>query len=69
MKPSLDDLTPEQREALLRFRAKEGAHWKSKLSVHWMMGTDERLEDSGLLRQIRNQRGPTWLSRLTIKEE
>lgn len=62
--PCLEDLAPEPRAALLRFRDANGRTWKYKLMVHWMNGTDEKLEDAGFMRQIRNTHGPVWLGKL-----
>lgn len=62
--PSLDDVTPDQREALINFRTKNGPDWRAKLNDHWFRGTDDRQPDGGLLRQVRNQRGPSWLHNL-----
>lgn len=58
-KPSLDDLSPEQRDCLVAFAKREGSEWKTELGYLWMRG-----QDDPLLRQIRNQRGPVWLSGL-----
>lgn len=57
--PDLDDLNPDQREALIKFRDANGRLWKDKLNAAWTNGTDDPL-----LRQIRNQRGPQWLAKL-----
>lgn len=65
-KPSLDDLTDEQREALLKFKKDHGHTWKYKLNSAWQTGTDANMTGGHLLRQIRNQLGPQWLERLTI---
>lgn len=62
-KPSLDELTPEQRQALLDFRARFGSRWKYHLVNAWLTGTD-----TPPLRQIRNQYGPNWLRRLVVTD-
>lgn len=62
--PDLDDLNPDQRARLIEFRDANGPQWREKLSNHWWSGTDANLPDGHLLRQIRNQFGPQWLSKL-----
>jgi hypothetical protein len=64
MKPSLNDLTPEQAEALKAFASSNGRTWKMKLSDMWANGQDANQTNGGLLRQIRNQQGPSWLYKL-----
>lgn len=56
---TLDD---EQHAALQRFADRHGARWKYQLKLAWAAGRDDREEDGALLRQVRNQFGPTWLS-------
>lgn len=58
--------TPEQLEALQAYKAKYGAHWKDALSSAWMQGADAREPNGHLLRQVRNQLGPSWLSTAAI---
>lgn len=53
--------TPQQLEALQRFAERHGRTWKCRLVGAWMNGTDDRLPDGGLLRQVRNQLGVQWL--------
>lgn len=67
-KPSLDDLTPEQRSRLIRFKNEAGPAWKSELVAAWLIGADAMLPDGHLLRQIRNQWGPQWLQKLVLPE-
>lgn len=62
-KPSLDELTLEQRSALLDFKIRFGRHWKYHLANAWLNGTD-----NPPLRQIRNQYGPAWLAELHIPD-
>lgn len=59
---SLDDLNPDQRAALIRFRKAGGHTWRHKLHTVWL--TDPRHTDAPLLRQIRNEFGPDWLADL-----
>ncbi len=62
--PSLDDLEPEQRAALIAFRDKYGRTWKTELNDRWLNGKDASEPNGHLLRQIRNRQGPTWLNNL-----
>ena len=55
------ELTPQQLDALRRFRDKHGRTWKAKLKNMWEFGHDTRQPDGGLLRQIRNEVGPVAL--------
>lgn len=50
-----------QEEVLRRFAEKHGRTWKSRLMNSWLKGTDDRLADGGVLRQIRNELGSQWL--------
>lgn len=54
-------LTQEQKDRLDTFKAAYGAGWKTVLNTMWMNGSDARQVDGHLLRQIRNQFGPSWL--------
>lgn len=65
-KASLDNMSIEQRERLLRFIRETGTDWKDKLNRLWWTGQDASLPDGHLLRQIRNQLGPVWLAQLEI---
>jgi hypothetical protein len=62
-KPSLDDLTPEQRAAFLAFVKDHKHDYKWELSLAWMKGTD-----TPELRQIRNTLGPSWLAGIHVKK-
>lgn len=61
MKKQNSKLTTEQAEALKRFAAANGRYWKGELSTLWATGRDASQPDGALLRQIRNNLGPTWL--------
>lgn len=63
MKP---ELTVEQRGALDLFAAKYGAGWKVLLLNAWLNGTDAGEPSGHLLRQIRNQFGPKWLTNYEV---
>ena len=51
----------EQVDALREYAAENGRAWKSKLNHEWMTG-----QQSGILQQIRNQFGPSWLIRFKL---
>lgn len=61
-KPTLDDLNPDEREALLEFARSHGTFWKSRLLAGW-----ERAAFPGPLQVIRNRLGPSWLVRVRVK--
>lgn len=54
--------SPEQLQALQAFADKKGRSWKQALSDAWMNGSDDREPNGHLLRQLRNQFGPSWLA-------
>lgn len=58
----LDELTPEQRQALLHFvkaQEKQDYPWKIKLLNDWLHN-----RDSGAVQFIREEYGPQWLNRI-----
>lgn len=57
------ELSAEQQAAIDAFAAKYGANWKHKLQIAWLAGTDTAQPNGHLLRQVRNQFGPSWLSK------
>ena len=57
------ELSTEQQAAIDAFAAKYGASWKHKLQIAWLAGTDTAQPNGHLLRQVRNQFGPSWLSK------
>jgi hypothetical protein len=55
----------EQLAAIEAFAAKYGSlrgGWKEHLLTVWMSGADAREPNGHLLRQLRNQFGPSWLA-------
>lgn len=62
-KMSRRPLTTEELTALQRFAAQNGRTWKSKLNELWASG---RNENSGPLRTIRNDFGPSWLAKFKL---
>jgi hypothetical protein len=48
--------TPEQLAAIVAYAKAHGRHWKRDLNDAWM-----RAAEPGLLQQMRNQFGPSWL--------
>ena len=61
-------LTEEQARALLWFAKKNGRTWKSKLSLAWRTGKDTDMVDGYLLRQVRNNLGPSWLTSVSMSK-
>lgn len=61
---SLDDLNEAQRNRLLQFIEQYGPVWRHQLGHMWWTGDDARAKDGALLRQIRNNFGPVWLTNL-----
>lgn len=57
----LDDLTPEQRQALLEYVAafEQNDTWKAQLLNDWLHG-----RDSGPVQFIRDRYGPQWLEQI-----
>lgn len=53
--------TPDQLQRLIRYAEIHGPGWKLQLVDDWWTGRDVRRPDGHLLRQVRNQLGPTWL--------
>ena len=62
-------LTEDQRKAVLAYAAEKGGRWKARLRDDWSMA-DARIggESSPELQQVRNQLGPSWLNRTTLKQ-
>jgi len=61
--------TAEQVAALVTFAAHEGRTWKQALNDCWTTGYypvfTQRADIDGLLQQVRNTFGPSWLKRFT----
>ena len=62
-------LNPEQYNALRSMATTYGRTWKSRLRLMWYDGDYEGREDAGLLQQIRNNFGPSWLIRFRFQPE
>jgi len=60
----------EQRAAVRRFARKQGGRWKAELHICWMNAAypDAPEADKPLLQQVRNQFGPLWLEKVTLKD-
>lgn len=58
--------TPEQLARLVEFAKSHGRNWKSELLTLWLNGGDANQRDGHLLRQVRNQLGPSWLDRFKL---
>lgn len=61
----MKQLNDEQMGRLRAYAEAKGHEWKYELNIEWMRGHDAELPDGHLLRQIRNQFGPLWLSQFT----
>jgi hypothetical protein len=62
-------ISAEQLAALRTFATANGAQWKSKLNVAWMTGRYNDYngtEEYGLLQQVRNTFGPSWLVKFSF---
>ncbi len=55
-------LSPEQFSALVKFAVEHGRTWKQQLNAYWANGRDAQAPMGALLRQIRNEAGPSWLN-------
>ncbi|MBN3760889.1 hypothetical protein [Burkholderia sp. Ac-20365] len=64
----LETLDQAQRATLRRFASENGRRWKNALLQLWETGGDDRHQDGPMLRQIRIQFGPTFITRLTPKQ-
>jgi hypothetical protein len=58
--------TQEQLQALREFAKKYGRNWKQELSDMWLAGRDANEPNGHLLRQVRNQCGPSWLAKFKL---
>jgi hypothetical protein len=61
-------MTDEQRDQLKQFAAQHGRNWKSKLRELWMRGADANEPSGHLLRQVRNQVGPSGLDKVDLED-
>lgn len=63
-------LTADQLAALRTFAKANGRAWKSKLNHAWSTGryNDYSGADDGLLQEVRNMFGPSWLVRLRLDD-
>lgn len=60
-------LLQAQLDALQEWARVEGRSWKIKLAYAWADGNYHGSKHSGMLQQIRNQFGPTWLDQFSFK--
>ena len=65
--------TSEQLAALTAYATQHGRDWKTTLGDAWMTGRYDsatvRREHDGLLQQVRNQCGPSWLRAATRADD
>jgi hypothetical protein len=63
-------ITTVEYEALCAWRDRYGRTWRRYLLAAWLgqhyNGCNMAGRDTGILREIRNQRGSAWLSRVKI---
>lgn len=61
-------LSPDQLAALRAFATDNGRSWKRVLNDAWMTGnwSQDHGDNAGLLQQIRNTFGPSWLVRFSF---
>ncbi len=57
-------LTDEELKALRAYAKREGRTWKDKLRTAWYYAAEP-----GILQQIRNSRGPSWLADFKLPPE
>lgn len=62
--------TPEQLHAIVAYAKENGRNWKANLRADWMRAA-ARIDGrpSGLLQQVRNQFGPSWLNTFQLPKE
>lgn len=68
MTAALKKPNPEQLAAVVAYAERHGAQWKNKLHMAWLTGNDTSEPQGALLRQVRNQYGPKWLTKVTEEE-
>jgi hypothetical protein len=62
-------LTIEHLVALRLFASANGRNWKSALNTAWMTGNYPTGSILPALQQIRNEYGPTWLTRFSLSAD
>ncbi len=62
MKKATFMLSIDQFSALVKFAIEHGRSWKQELNAQWSDGRDARSPMGAMLRQIRNEAGPSWLN-------
>jgi hypothetical protein len=60
--------TTEQINAVIHFARYHGRYWKAELSGCWITGHYPSGVDSCYLQQVRNQFGPEWLAKFSLKK-
>lgn len=56
------ELNTVQYDRLVNFASSYGSDWRNILLTMWQRGADCREPDGHILRQIRNNFGPSWLA-------
>ena len=55
-----------QLDAIKAFAERNGRCWKDRLRKLWLLDVPSRNVEDSLLRQVRNQCGPEWLSKFKL---
>lgn len=66
MKSYVGQPNDEQMAAIRKFAETYGPAWKFVLGQMWWQGRDASQPNGHLLRQVRNQFGPEWLSEVEL---
>ncbi len=62
----MDQPNEAQLEAIRAFAKRHGDDWKEVLNTAWVNGRDTNEPDGHLLRQVRNNFGPSWLIKFKL---
>lgn len=58
--------TAQQIAALQSFAKANRRNWKQRLNYYWTIANYDDNGDTHILQQIRNEFGPTWLTRFKL---
>jgi hypothetical protein len=64
------DLSPEELEALEKYKKAVGRNWKQRLSDDWMQARSDEVDPGtyAILHRLRNRLGPSWLVRFKFAD-
>lgn len=60
-------MTEEQTAALVKYANTHGRYWKAALGTAWETGVYSSGDNVPALQSIRNERGPTFLRRVSLR--